>query len=290
MGPTPLIRFIGRVGLACLLCLPLPGGAIARDGSLVSADVAYGPDARQRMDIHRPPKAAKAPIIVMLHGGGWRHGDKAMRAVVNHKAAHWVDHGVLFISVNTRLMPQADPLEQARDLARALARVQRDAVSLDGDPARIVLMGHSAGAHLVSLLAASPGLQSDAGVRPWMATVSLDSAAYDIEAVMRRDHFRLYDQAFGTDARLWRDASPAHQLRRPGPPQLAVCSSTRPDKPCRDAERYLDQARALGMVFELLPVALSHRAINDDLGEPGDYTARVDAFLRRIDPAWPVAP
>jgi acetyl esterase/lipase len=290
MPPTRLTRGVRRVGLLCLLSLSIATAASAGDGRRLSTEEAYGPDPLQRMDIHRPAQVSGAPIIVMLHGGGWRHGDKANRAVVAHKAEHWLGHGVLFISVNTRLMPQADPLEQARDLAHAMARVQHAAIELGGDPARIVLMGHSAGAHLVSLLAASPRLQAEAGVRPWMATVSLDSAGYDIEAVMRRDHFRLYDQAFGTNVDLWRDASPAHQLRRPGPPQLAVCSSIRPDKPCRDAERYLAQARALGMIFELLPVALSHRAINNDLGEPGDYTARVDAFLRRIDPRWPVAP
>jgi len=290
MLPTRLTRSVRRGGLLCLFSLAIVASATARDDRHLTTEVAYGPDPLQRMDIHRPAQASEAPIIVMLHGGGWRRGDKSNRAVVSHKAAHWLAHGVLFVSINTRLMPQANPLEQARDLARALARVQHDALALGGDPARIVLMGHSAGAHLVSLLAASPSLQAEAGVRPWMATVSLDSAAYDVEALMRRDHFRLYDQAFGKNAQLWRAASPAGQLRRAGPPQLAVCSSTRPDTPCRDAERYQAQAHSVGMVFDLLPVAMSHRAINDDLGAPGDYTARVDAFLRRVDPRWPVSP
>ncbi len=287
--------------LACLLTLlavnSVQAGALAeriaqrsaeRNGIEIIRNQAYGPLKAQRMDIYRPKGAKHAPIIVMVHGGGWRVGDKAMRSVVTQKVAHWVGAGALFVSINYRLVPDANPVEQAGDLARAVAALQRTAADYGGDANRMVLMGHSAGAHLVSLLGASVGLQRVAGVRPWMATVSLDSAAYDVVAIMRDKHLRLYDDAFGADEAFWRSASPLHQLTTAGPPQLGVCSSTRADDPCDDARNYRKKTKSVDMVFDVLPIAKTHREINTDLGKDPAYTRQVDAFLRGIDPHWPV--
>jgi arylformamidase len=89
-------------------------------------DQAYGSDSRQRYDVHAPIDAAKAPTIFMVHGGGWRAGDKAMRSVVEAKVAHWTAQGYVVISTNYRMLPDADPLVQARDVATAIAFAQRD--------------------------------------------------------------------------------------------------------------------------------------------------------------------
>ena len=66
----------------------------------------------------------------MVHGGAWRMGDKAASNVVENKVARWVPRGVLFISANYRLLPEADALAQANDVARALARAQEVAARL----------------------------------------------------------------------------------------------------------------------------------------------------------------
>ena len=115
------------------------------EGTKVVRDIAYGPDAAQRLDVYLPEHPTAAPVIFLVHGGGWRRGDKAMGSVVTNKVARWLPQGYVVISVNYRLAPQAGPLEQADDVAMALAFAQSKAASWGADAARFVLMGGSAG-------------------------------------------------------------------------------------------------------------------------------------------------
>ena len=247
-------------------------------------DVAYGPQPRQRMDVYLPAPGAgdKAAVVFLVHGGGWRYGDKAHSRLVQNKVARWVPRGVVLVSVNYRMLPEAGPDEQLRDVARALAAAQRQAPSWGADPQRFVTMGHSAGAHLVALLAATPALAQAQGALPVRGTVALDSAALDVPRIMDERHARLYDQAFGSDPAFWRAVSPVHQLQQPAPPVLAVCS-TRRRVSCDQAQRFAAQGRALGMRVEVLPQDLSHGQVNEQLGLPGAYTDAVEAFMRSVD-------
>jgi len=186
--------------------------------------------------------------------------------------------------VNYRMLPGADPRVQADDVALALATAQRQAAAWGSDPAKFVLMGHSAGAHLVSLLDAQPARAQRAGARPWLGTVSLDSAAYDVTRIMRADHPRLYDHAFGRDPAFWSDMSPAQQLGREAPPLLAVCSTKRRDDSCARARDFAAKAQALALRVEVLPQALGHAEINETLGVAGPYTDAVEAFMASLDP------
>lgn len=249
----------------------------ARSQAVERKDVAYGPSEAQRMDLYLPDNARDVPAIVMVHGGAWRIGDKEMGRVVDHKRERWVPRGIAFISINYRMLPDADPLEQARDVARALVFVQQNAASWGIDRRQIVLMGHSAGAHLIALLGAAPELAAERPA-PWLGNVLLDSGALDVPAIMGSRHFRLYDQAFGNDPAYWRSVSPYHRLHAAIPPTLAVCSSQRRDS-CPQADAFAGRARDLGANIEVLPQAKSHGAINADLGDDPEYTARVERFL-----------
>jgi len=186
--------------------------------------------------------------------------------------------------VNYRLLPEADPSVQVRDVAAALAAAQSKAAGWGADRTRCVLMGHSAGAHLVALLAASPALVEAAGAVPVLGTVSLDSAALDVVPIMEGRHLPLYDRAFGSDPASWQRVSPYHQLERTMPPFLGVCSSRRADA-CPQARRFAEHARRLGTRAEVLAQDLSHGEINENLGRDGDYTRAVETFLRTLDPA-----
>lgn len=245
-------------------------------GSRVLREQAYGSDPRQRFDVYLPAQAKAAPIIFMVHGGGWHTGDKAMPAVVENKAAHWLQKGYVLVSSNYRLIPQADPLQQAEDIALAFTAVQRQAQSWGGDPGRIVLMGHSAGAHLVSLLASDPRLATKTA--PWLGTVALDSAAFDVSAIMQQRHYALYDKAFGTDPALWRAASPIVVLTAGAKPFLAVCSTRRAEA-CAQADVFAKHAAGLGVAVTILRKDYSHKQINQLLGEEPIYATEVDAFL-----------
>lgn len=264
------------------------GGPAARQrtagvpaGVKVLRDIAYGKAAAQRMDVYlaqKPGPSPNAPVIVMVHGGAWAAGSKSAAGVVDNKVAHWLPKGYVFVSVATRLMPQADPLAQAADVAAALAAVQRQAPSWGGDPAKLVLMGHSAGAHLVALISADRTIAEKAGARPWSGTVALDSAAYDVTAIMRDRHPKLYDNAFGSDPDFWAKASPSLQLKGATPPMLLVCSSLRKIS-CDQAEAF---AKKAGGRQKVLPVAMRHGEINIDLGKDSAYTRDVDTFLASV--------
>jgi acetyl esterase/lipase len=250
-------------------------------GARVERELPYGDSPRQRLDVYLPDGATKAPLIFMVHGGGWSKGDKRQWRVVKNKATHWLGKGYIFVSANYQMLPFADPLTQAEDIARALAFVQSRLDSWGGDSSRVIVMGHSAGAHLVSLLTVSTDLAARHGVRPWLATISLDSAAMDVEQIMQGRHFRLYDDAFKNDPSYWRRASPMEQLKgKPMAPILVVCSSRRGDS-CPQGHAFAAKASRFGGHVDVLPVDLSHAEVNDFLGAKNSYTDSVDAFLEK---------
>jgi len=251
-------------------------------GASVERDIAYGTDPAQQLDVYRPAAAKGAPVIFLAHGGGWNRGDKGGLRAVKNKVIHWVGKGYVLVSINYRVLPQARPLEQADDVAKALAFVQSKAASWGGDPAKVVLVGHSAGAHLLSLMSADPTIATRVGALPWLGTVAIDSAAFDVVRIMNERHFGLYDKAFGADPAYWRDASPLHRLTaKLAAPLLAVCSSRRSDS-CAQAQGFAGKAQGLGGRVTVLPVDLSHMDANDQLGMPGPYTDAVDSFLRTL--------
>ena len=248
----------------------------------VVRDVAYGPDPAQRLDLFLPPHGIAAPVVFMVHGGAWMVGDKAAAKVVDNKAAHWLLQGVAFVSINYRMSRSPKVLEQVDDLARALARVQTQASTWGLDAKRMLVMGHSAGAHLVSLLSSDPALASAHGVRPWLGTVSLDSAALDVPQLMQRQHHRFYDRVFGNDPAHWAATSPFTRLQAaPLAPMLMVCSTQRRDS-CPPAQAFAAKANGLGGQVTVLPVDLSHADVNGNLGQVGAYTEAVDGFARKI--------
>jgi acetyl esterase/lipase len=188
---------------------------------------------------------------------------------------HWLPRGWAFASINYRMLPEADVLAQAGDVALALAFLRREAAVLGLDAARTVLIGHSAGAHLAALLVADP----PPDLAPWRATVVIDTAALDMVAVMQRPHFGFYDPVFGSDPAFWRAASPTHRLQRaPCTPVLLVASARRDDV-LPAAEAFAERARRLGGRARVLAVDLGHLEINDALGRDPAYTAAVDDFL-----------
>lgn len=244
-------------------------------------DAAYGKDPAQKLDVYQPPGAADAPIILMVHGGGWRHGDKAAANVVNNKVAHYLPRGYVFVSTNYRLSSGVSPVAQAGDVADALAYVQKHASSWGGSARKVVLMGHSAGANLVALVAADPDFAAHANASPWLGTVALDSAAYNVGPIMNAPHLPLYDTVFGTDDSRWAQSSPTLVLGGTPTPMLLVCSSDRSDS-CAQANAFAAAAHAHGARTQVDPVPLTHQQINEQVGGPGELTTTIDDFLQLL--------
>ena len=104
--------------------------AVSKPQGQVMRDIAYGSDPLQRLDVYVPTGPAgqvttARPVLVMVHGGAWRIGDKSNRSVVNNKLSHWQKQGWIFVSVNYRLLPKASVYQQTEDVAQALQYIQQ---------------------------------------------------------------------------------------------------------------------------------------------------------------------
>lgn len=267
-------------GLLIAICLGMLCAmpAMAAEPGRVLKDVVYGNDPAQRMDVYIPVNPPKnAPIIFMVHGGAWKHGDKDMSRVVENKSAHYLSQGYLFVSANYRMSDAVTPIDQATDLINAIITVQKQAGEWGGDASRMILMGHSAGAHLIGLISAAPPKY----LAPIRGSVLLDSGALDLLPIMQNRHFRFYDAAFGKDENFWRLASPYHQMTGRTAPMLVVCS-TRRQISCEQAEAFATKGKTLGNHIVVLKQDKSHGEINYDLGKPEPYTEEVDRFIESV--------
>jgi len=122
--------------------------AAARERLDAALDVPYGDAPSERLDVFRP-KQPGAPVLVYIHGGYWRALDKRDQSFV---AVPFVDAGAMVVLPNYALCPAVTIETIALQLVQALAWVHRHAAEFGGDPARIVVAGHSAGGHLAALL------------------------------------------------------------------------------------------------------------------------------------------
>lgn len=251
-------------------------------------EFAYGSDAKQRLDFIAPTATiGPVPLVVFIHGGGWSIGDKGYGDAA--KATFFTGKGYAYASLNYRLVPDATVEQQGADVAAALAYLRTNATTLGIDPDRIVLMGHSAGAHLAALVASDPAYFNAARV-PMAAVkgvVLLDGAAYDVARQIANPDNKLpsmYKAAFGSDPA--RQAALSPLLHAEGPnvaDWLILPVADRPDSPAQ-SQALAAALRKGGSRATVTPVAnSSHMKLNKDLGVDGDFaTAQVDAFTRSV--------
>ena len=239
----------------------------------------YGDNPLQTLDVYpsQTHHNTPVPIVLFVHGGAWLGGDKRDVTVIEPKRTYFDEHGgVLYVSVNYRLTPEADAYAQTWDVANAVKFVLAHARQWGGDTNRMILMGHSAGGHIVALLGANP---SKFGLKPWRGTVALDSAAFNVQDIMTHKHFPYYDPAFGSDEDQWAEASPIDQLQKNATPFFLVCGLQGPFT-CDKAQAFADKANAMGIYAKVRGEDLEHIEINDALGENGAYTDAVFGFMQ----------
>jgi acetyl esterase/lipase len=145
-------------------------GLVPKDGGTraVARDQTFGPDRRQRVDVYGPRDAhVAAPMVVFLYGGSWEKGTKAGYSFVGRALAA---KGFVVAVPDYRLVPQVRFPDFLRDNAAAVHWLRGHAAALGGDPDRIVIVGHSAGAYNAAMLAMDPRwLGADrAAVRGWI--------------------------------------------------------------------------------------------------------------------------
>ncbi len=214
---------------------------------------------KDRLDLYFPEGAKDVPVVVFYHGGGLRQGDKNE---CEHVGRAFASQGVGAVVANYRLSPEVAHPAHVEDASRSVAWVREHIKEYGGNPDRIFLAGHSAGAYLVSLLSTdvrylkARGLstKSIAGVVPISAFFWVEKVAPD----------RPKD-VWGADPKLWPEASPAKYVSAGAPPTLLLYADG--DDPWR-REQNVEMGKA--MKVEAVQIAgRDHMGIFKNLA-PGD--------------------
>jgi acetyl esterase/lipase len=248
----------------------------------VKRDIPYGDQERQILDVYAPKDAKGLPVVFWIHGGGWQVGDKSE---VKEKPSAFVERGFVFVSTNYRLLPKVEMVTIFRDVAKSLGWVYKNIAQHGGDPNRIFVMGHSAGAQLAALICIDERYLKEEGV-PFSALkgcVPVDGDTYDVPAIIETAETRLrvhgepmpkngHRQKFGNDPEKHKDYSAVtHVAKGKGiPPFLILYVADHPDTSA--------QARRLAKVLKESEIPATafgaketnHNRLNDNLGVAGD--------------------
>jgi arylformamidase len=251
---------------------------------IVKRDVPYAGvvDDKRTLDVYAPAGAKDLPVVFWIHGGGWQTGDKTD---VKFKPQAFMDKGFVFVSINYRLLPAVDMGTLTRDVAKSFRWVQDHIAEYGGDPHRVLVGGHSAGAQLAALLCTDERYLKEQAVSfdVLKGCVPVDGDTYDVPAIIEvaETRWRVHGMPpqkfghrakFGNDPAKHRDFSAVYHIAKDKgiPPFLVLYVAEHPDTSA--------QAYRLGAVLKEagIPVRLFgakdtwHTKLNDDLGQPGD--------------------
>ena len=262
----------------------------------VTRDIPYATThERQVLDVYAPAGAKDLPVVFWIHGGGWQSGDKSMVAL---KPQAFMDAGFVFVSINHRLLPTVDMAAITGDVARALGWVHKNIATYGGDPARLLVMGHSSGGQLAALMCTDDRYAKAEGFSLTMikGCVPVDADTFDIPAIIetaetraRVHHLPLptygHRQKFGNDPAKHRDFSAVtHVARNKGiPPFLILHVAGHPDTSAQ-AQRLAAVLEAAGISAKVVAGReTTHARINDDIGVANDpVTTALFAFVARV--------
>src|SRR6188474_2173264 len=168
--------------LCVLIAVPFLPQVRAQD---VKRDIPYAnpPVERQVLDVYSPKNAKNLPVVFWIHGGGWQTGDKSS---VQVKPQAFMDKGFVFVSTNYRLLPNVDMGTIIRDIAKSIHWVHDHIAAEGGDPNRLFVMGHSAGAQLAALVCIDERYLKAEGLSLSIikGCVPVDGDTYDVPAII----------------------------------------------------------------------------------------------------------
>lgn len=261
----------------------------------VTRDIAYATASeRQVLDVYAPDGAKNLPVVFWIHGGGWQAGDKTMVAL---KPKAFMEAGFVFVSISYRLLPNVDMAALTKDVADALGWVHNNIATYGGDPARLLVMGHSAGGQLAALMCTDDRYAKAEGFSLSMikGCVPVDADTFDIPAIIEVAETRAkahqlplptngHRQKFGNDPAKHRDFSAVtHVARDKGiPPFLIVHIAGNPDTTAQ-ARRLANVLEAAAIPVKVVRRDTTHESLNDDLGAPNDpVTKELFAFVAGV--------
>ena len=216
---------------------------VAQDG------IAYGADARQKLDVYQPlPTRAAAPgqrpLIVFFYGGTWSSGDRAMYRFVGEALA---SQGAIVVIPDYRLSPDVTYPVFVQDSARAMKWVFDNAVRLGADPKRVYVMGHSSGGYNAAMLALDPRWLGEVGASPKQLAGWIGLAGpYDFLPMGDPAAQRAFDWP-----RTSPDSQPINHVTAASPPALLMAASKdRLVDPVRNTAQMVAKLRAAGVRVE----------------------------------------
>lgn len=241
------------------------------------------------LDIHAPKGAKAAPVLIYVHGGYWKAGDKAQKG---HLPEFFCQRGFVFVSVNYRLAPAAKHPVLIQDVARSVAWVHDHIAAHGGDPAQIFLTGHSAGAQLVALLGTDAKRLGGMGkpLSILRGVIPLDSAAMDLRDVTAKDRRpdSPYRAAFGDEPAAWADASPivhAQSAESLPPFQIVVAYGPAIANKKAGVDAFAAALRKNGTRAEVVDASSfrEHQSLMTEFGAAGDpVSAAVLEFIESV--------
>jgi len=263
--------------------------------SKLTSNIPYVPNGHERqiLDVHAPAGAKNLPVVFWIHGGGWQAGDKTS---VQLKPKAFVEKGFVFVSTNYRLLPHVEMDAIIKDIAKSLAWTHRNIAQHGGDPKRILVMGHSAGAQLAALISIDDRYLKAEGLDLSFikGCVPVDGDTYDIPAMIETAETRNrvhglpqpnygHRLKFGNDPAKHIDYSAITHIA-PGkniPPFLILHVADHPDNTAQ-AKRLntkLTEAKITSKAYGAKET--NHTRINANLGIPDDpSTIELFAFIQ----------
>ena len=294
LQPLPMKSIALSVALVSALVAPVLAAAAELR---ITKDVPYVKSGHERqvLDIYAAPGAKNAPVVFWIHGGGWQTGDKSS---VQQKPQALVDKGFVFVSTNYRLLPDVDMRTINHDLAKSIRWVYENIAAHGGDPRRIIVGGHSAGAQLAALLCTDDRLVRLEGV-PFSALkgcIPVDGDTFDVPAIVANGNTRrkLHGQPepkfghfakFGGSDALNREYSAVtHVARGKGIPPFFILHITENPDTAAQAFRLGTVLKEAGVPAKVFGAReATHNSVNAKLGTPGDpATKELYAFLDGI--------
>jgi acetyl esterase/lipase len=263
------ILLLGAILAACSPLSIVNAVSPGRDAQ-AAAGLRYGPGARGLLDVYRPPnQGGKAPVIVFFYGGNWVSGDRADYAYVGRALAA---RGFVVVVPDYRLYPQVHYPDFLDDNAEAVAWTEREIARYGGDPGKVFLMGHSAGAYNAAMLALDGRWLGKQGIAPaslrgWIGL----AGPYDFLPVQNRTARPVFDYPY-TKA----ESQPINHVDKAAPPALLV-AGTKDElvNPQRNTGGLSEKLRAAGVpVREVYYEGVGHAAL----------VASLSSTLKRIAP------
>lgn len=263
----------------------------------IKRDIPYADpaDAKQVLDVYSPAGAKNLSVVFWIHGGGWQTGDKSD---VQLKPQAFMDKGFVFVSTNYRLLPAVDMGTLIRDVAKAVRWTHDHIAEHGGDPKRLLIMGHSAGAQLAAILCTDDRYLKAEGLSLAIVKgcVPVDGDTFDVPAIIQvaAVRSRVHDlppakfghwEKFGSDPARHRDFSAVtHIAKGKGlPPFFILYVSGHPDTTAQ-AQRLANVLKAADIPATLFGGReTTHGKINADIGKPDDAaTKALFEFVGRV--------